>query len=414
MQSLSHRLDTLNRYQHTINPSTHSRATPAQQGELTMHPKNTRHTSWLAAILILFAAFTSPLSAGETDPPIILAELLVEPASVRFEATGFYHSLTLSVGGPDGEVTQQSTEGVASLSFDGVDDEGSQRPDGRYAYELRGVASPESPSILLDFGTVTIAEGAFVSPDLPEGDVTKDQVIDDELIVDGLCVGLDCADGETFQGFELKLKANNLRMLFEDTSSTGAFASRDWMVRVNDNENGGGENFSIVDCDDTGTACEGFNGLSDEASVPFTLEGGAPANALYVDNTGRIGLGTSTPATAIHALDGNTPTLRLEQDGSSGFSEQVWDVGGNEANFFIRDETNNSNLPFRLQPGAPTNSLYIAADGDIGLGKQNPGAKLDVDGDIVLTGMVDGRDVAADGGILDAHVADFDNPHQVT
>jgi hypothetical protein len=61
------------------------------------------------------------------------------------------------------------------------------------------------------------------------------------------------------------------------------------------------------------------------------------------------------------------------QNGSSGFGSQIWDMAGNETNFFIRDVTNGSLLPFRIKPRAPKNSLYIDAEGDIGLGTENPG-----------------------------------------
>ena len=100
---------------------------------------------------------------------------------------------------------------------------------------------------------------------------------------------------------------------------------------------------------------------------------------MYVDDGGRLGLGTSTPVVDVHIKSGNTPTLRLEQDGSSGFTPQTWDVAGNEANFFIRDATNGSTLPFRIFPGAPSNALNIEASGDIGLGDTSPDASLEVE-----------------------------------
>ena len=74
----------------------------------------------------------------------------------------------------------------------------------------------------------------------------------------------------------------------------------------------------------------------------------------------------------------NSPTLRLEQDGSSGFSAQTWDVGGNETNFFVRDSSNGNQLPFRIQPSAPNGSLFIAADGDVGIGTLTPDGRFDV------------------------------------
>ena len=200
-----------------------------------------------------------------------------------------------------------------------------------------------------------------------------DQVILDDLIVDGsACIGFDCVNGESFGFDTLRLKENNLRIKFQDTSSSASFPSNDWQITVNDSSNGGANKFSIDDIDGGRT--------------PFTIEAGAPSHSLFVDDAGRLGLGTSTPVVDIHIKSGNTPTLRLEQDGTSGFTPQIWDVAGNEANFFIRDATNGSTLPFRIIPGAPSNALYVNANGDIGLGDTSPDAALDIEsGDLMLT-----------------------------
>ncbi|MDJ0933177.1 tail fiber domain-containing protein [Breoghania sp.] len=93
----------------------------------------------------------------------------------------------------------------------------------------------------------------------------------------------------------------------------------------------------------------------------------------------RVGIKTASPAVDLHVFSGNSPALRLEQDGSSGFSSQTWDVAGNETNFFIRDVTNASKLPFRIVPSAPSNSLFIAADGDVGLGTATPDGSFQVE-----------------------------------
>ena len=108
--------------------------------------------------------------------------------------------------------------------------------------------------------------------------------------------------------------------------------------------------------------------------------------SVFIDRSAnQMGIGTSIPATEIHTVGGDTPTLRLDQDGSGGWSPQIWDVAGNETNFFVRDVTNGSTLPFRIQPGAPTSSIYINSTGDIGIGTSSPTAKLDVQGDITST-----------------------------
>lgn len=194
-----------------------------------------------------------------------------------------------------------------------------------------------------------------------------DQVILDDLIVDGsICVGMDCVNGESFGFDTIRLKENNLRIKFVDTSSSASFPSRDWQITINDSANGGANKFSIDDIDGGRT--------------PFTIEGNAPSHSLYVDDGGRIGVGTSTPVVDIHTKTGNTPTLRLEQDGSSGFTPQTWDMAGNETNFFIRDATNGSTLPFRIRPGAPSSAIDIAASGNVGMGTATPDAALDVEG----------------------------------
>ncbi len=65
---------------------------------------------------------------------------------------------------------------------------------------------------------------------------------------------------------------------------------------------------------------------------------------------------------------GDTPGVSLVQTADSGFSAQTWDVAGNEANFFVRDITGGSRLPFRIRPGAPTSSIDIQATGDVNTG----------------------------------------------
>jgi hypothetical protein len=181
-----------------------------------------------------------------------------------------------------------------------------------------------------------------------------DQVIPDDLIVQGsLCVGFDCVNNENFGFDTIRLKENNTRIKFEDTS-VGTFPTNDWQLTANDSASGGASKFSIEDI--TG------------ARVPFTIEAGASTNSIFVDSTARVGFRTSTPVLDLHVATSNTPGLRLEQNNSGGFTAQTWDIAGNEANFFVRDVTSGSRLPFRIRPGAPTSSIDISADGDVGIG----------------------------------------------
>lgn len=198
----------------------------------------------------------------------------------------------------------------------------------------------------------------------------------DDVIIDGsACIGFDCVNGESFGFDTLRLKENNLRIKAQDTSTSASFPTTDWQITFNETSNGGANKFSIDDI--TG------------GRTPFTIEANAPSHSLFVDDGGRLGLGTSTPVADVHVKSGNTPTLRLDQDGTSGFTPQIFDVAANEANFFIRDATNGSTLPFRIQPGAPSNALYIENTGDIGLGTTSPEEALH----IVNTTLGDNTDI---------------------
>lgn len=194
---------------------------------------------------------------------------------------------------------------------------------------------------------------------------SADQVIADDLIVQGsACVGLDCVNGENFGFDTLRLKENNLRLNFDDTSASASFPSNDWRLTANDSSNGGGNYFSIDDA----TA----------GRQVFRADAGAPANSLRVDSQGDVGLGTGSPVLELHIADGDSPAIRLEQNGSSGFTAQTFDIAGNETNFFVRDVTNGSALPFKIQPGAGTNTLYLANDEQVGIGTATPDAGLHV------------------------------------
>jgi hypothetical protein len=332
-----------------------------------------------------------------------------------------YESLVLTVSLPNGEVFRQEFGAGEAPVFKLIAENGGGLPDGSYHYELRlapkidedvkkqlrqarengndaalerelkqsGKLPPgeivQTGSFLIARGSVQVAKqeggekeealqkvsarpagNANNSRLLPASLAKFDQVIPDDLIVQGsACVGLDCVNNESFGFDTIRLKENNLRINFTDTSTTAGFPTNDWELTANDSASGGASRFSIRDV----TAARDL----------FTVRAGAAANSIFVDSTGRVGFRTSTPVLDTHVTTGNTPAHRLEQNGSGGFTAQTWDVAGNEANFFVRDVTSGSRLPFRIRPGAPTSSLDISADGDVGIGTASPSEKLHMD-----------------------------------
>ena len=76
----------------------------------------------------------------------------------------------------------------------------------------------------------------------------EEVVFDDQIVIGSSCVGLDCSPGEVFEFDLIRLKENNLRQMFEDTSSSAEFPTNDWQIKINDSENGGESYFAILDC----------------------------------------------------------------------------------------------------------------------------------------------------------------------
>jgi hypothetical protein len=113
-------------------------------------------------------------------------------------------------------------------------------------------------------------------PEAPE-----DQVIADDLIVTGsICTGFDCILNESFGFDTLRLKENNLRIAFDDTSATAGFPANDWQIVANDSASGGQNYLTFWDV--TG------------GTYPFKVMAGTPNNALFASSAG-IGLGTNQP-----------------------------------------------------------------------------------------------------------------------
>ena len=240
-----------------------------------------------------------------------------------------------------------------------------------------GAGTSTSPGLLFydsgQDGTFKYYDNNGLLKVLGEGDVSYngtlwsnisgDYIANTDVISQGsIGVGFDMTAGYSFGFATIAMRENNTRILFEDTS-VGAFPSHDWMLVANESSSGGQNYFAIENRTDS--------------RIPFYVHSSASTNSLIVKDKS-IGIGTDNPTLIVHTKNSNTPGIRLEQDNTGPYTPQTWDVAGNEANFFIRDVTGGSKLPFRIKPGAPTNSIYVRSNGFIGFSKIEPDYPLEL------------------------------------
>src|SRR2546421_3921932 len=394
-------------------------------------------TTIMLCVGLAVACFQVSVLAQTTESKHEPATVTASASGVRWNVNAQYSNLTMTVSAPDGQVFRKEFGAGAPPEFSFSDKQGNRLPDGQYTYELR-FTSPQVRGIkdrimpapddgagiedeqgrtnrrrtpvdsVVQSGSFAVLNGVVYvgnetepanrrdssaknsnkdtqqrSPGVVSGNTitrlrnhrlslfSPDIVTpDDEDIQGSLCVGLDCVNNEVFGFDTIRLKENNTRIQFNDTSTSAGFPTNNWQIRANDSANGGANFLGFVD--------QGATGTSETGTIVFSVAEGEPANSVKVDSSGRLGLRTATPVLDVHANTSNTPAIRLEQNNGGGFTAQTWDIAGNEANFFVRDVTGGSRLPFRIRPGAPTSSIDISADGSVGVGTASPAVQLHV------------------------------------
>jgi hypothetical protein len=336
------------------------------------------------------------LLAGDAgaSQPAALAEVNGRGTAVDWTVLTPYQRAVLTVSMPDGEVVRSEVGAGTPPTFIAFDDNGEAHPDGSYNWELRldPIVAPDVQRRLaaalsrgderavrrirrdhglerelVQSGSFALSGGVFVAHHETEPDppapaklrpaTAADQVVNDDLIVRGnACVGAACANGMFFPAGPLVVRDKLSTIFFDDTSSS---TEHDWAIYVN-----AGpvvrQGFSVVDYT--------------SGTLPFTISARAPTSSIFVDSGGSVGLGTSTPAAALH-IKNLAPYIRLES------TRRAWNIEGDSLFFGISDVNTGGGLhSFKIMAGAPPTSLHIDSDGAVGMGTFDPHVDLHVHG----------------------------------
>ena len=113
--------------------------------------------------------------------------------------------------------------------------------------------------------------------------------------------------------------------------------------------------------------------ITDSATsvAAFGIEAGAPYATLHLHENGYVGIGTTNAQRELHIVGHNAPAIRLEQTNLGGYPARTWGLEANDLNFMIHDVTANRRA-FKVQSGAPNDTVYLADDGSVGFGTSSP------------------------------------------
>jgi hypothetical protein len=270
------------------------------------------------ALTLLIAAATAlsagPLPAAAAEPPAAQpVDLLVDSAALRFEPRLEAPAWALTVSGPEGYyLRREFRDGAPRLDL--VAPAGGPLADGVYRWELRttlaagaaewspayawghfivrrGVALLPEPAVERPRGSAGEPSDDGPAPLAPTHGTDVDVYIDGHLCVGGGAMASHCTGAESLAQRTILMKEDNVRLRFEDTSDpASSFASTDWQLLANDYNISGDDYFAVQDLGDDGTT----------PTTPLRIDADAGDNAIRVDGSGKVGLGTTTPGARLH------------------------------------------------------------------------------------------------------------------
>lgn len=256
-----------------------------------------------------------------------------------------------------------------------------------------------SPSATLDVdGTIEFADfglgniGSTTAGVVPSFDVSGNLMDNSEMYTDGSGnVGIGTASPSTY----LHVK-NGATTLSNNIAAQGLLLERDnsaAITIITPNTKSGRLYFG--DPEDSNEGGIIYNHATDDMRFS-TLA----ATKMTIKSDGKVGIGTTSPSAKLHISGGdfyqydNTPVFRMYDTDDAGYSGFRT---GTSNQFIIDVDGNASDVSsyFELKIDNST-KLTVKDDGNVGIGKTIPSEKLDVNGNIAVSGTVDGVDIATD------------------
>ncbi|MFH1714631.1 MAG: phage tail protein [Elusimicrobiota bacterium] len=140
--------------------------------------------------------------------------------------------------------------------------------------------------------------------------------------------------------------------------------------------------------------------------VPYSNGTKLVTSAIFTNGT-NVGIGTSSASNRLHLYTDTVNAILLRTENGNGWTYTGTDTlgdsilkAGSNKDVKISDDSNNG--------------IIVKDGGNVGIGTTAPTAKLSVEGDISLTGNIDGIDLSVKASAWDTHESNTSNPHTVT
>jgi len=181
---------------------------------------------------------------------------------------------------------------------------------------------------------------------------------------------------------QLAISTNGTGRLFVDANgnvTVGASATSNQSLRINSTGN------NYLELSTAGATGEhkitAGNSASGTAQLVFeTASGGVETERMRLDSTGRLGLGTSSPAAVLHVSETSGTSAIFERTGSNGSFIGLKDASGS----FSYLGTNNGVFSVQTSGSGYSDKLVVTAAGNVGIGTTSPAVALHVNGSAAL------------------------------